>query len=138
MAEAVPLVKSPSRRKLRRGRGYSLNELRMAGLTLHDARMLGLRVDKRRKSAHNYNVESLTKIKELLAKPKVEIPLTEIEGLSKAAIKALQDAGINSAEQLIEADPKELVEKTGKTMQTIRRWQKKAKSQLEAGEKVNE
>jgi len=66
MVEVVPIV----RRKLRdgriitrEGRGFSVNELREAGITVDLARKLGIRIDKRRRSCRPENVEAL---KELL------------------------------------------------------------------------
>ncbi len=46
----------------RRGRGFSIGELKKAGLTVNEARKLGLRIDKRRKSIHEENVETLKRI----------------------------------------------------------------------------
>ena len=68
-----PLVRRPVLRihggvnqGLRRGRGFSLAELREAGLTLSDARRLGIPVDRRRRSVHGHNVEIL---KSLVSSP---------------------------------------------------------------------
>jgi len=62
----VAVVKKPRLRKLgpvdpgtRKGRGFSLGELREAGLTPEKARKLGIYVDKRRKTVHPWNVEAL-------------------------------------------------------------------------------
>jgi len=44
---------------VRRGRGFSLGELERAGLTAKEARRLGIYVDKRRRSVHDWNVRAL-------------------------------------------------------------------------------
>ena len=43
--------------KQRSGRGFSLEELRRAGLTLSKAKQLEIPVDKRRTTCHNWNVD---------------------------------------------------------------------------------
>jgi len=56
-------VRSPeNRRSMREGRGFSLRELREAGLAIHDARRLGILVDGRRASLYPENVETLKKV----------------------------------------------------------------------------
>ncbi|MEM1531977.1 MAG: ribosomal protein L13e [Nitrososphaerota archaeon] len=62
MSLPIPVV----RRKLkdgriieRKGRGFSINELREAGITIQYAKKLGIYVDKRRKSCRKDNVETL-------------------------------------------------------------------------------
>jgi large subunit ribosomal protein L13e len=78
--EPKPLVKSVLNLKLppkiRVGRGFSLGELKEAGVTLIEVKRLGIRVDKMRKSVHPWNVEALKKLKEekLKAKAKTEGP----------------------------------------------------------------
>ena len=61
-----PIVKSPKivsrgviTPKLRKGRGFSVGELKEVGLSVKEARKLGLYVDERRRSVHPENVEAL-------------------------------------------------------------------------------
>jgi len=59
-----PIVYKPAKRgrEKRVGRGFSIGELKAAGLSLSDAKRLGIYVDKRRKSVHEWNVELLKKM----------------------------------------------------------------------------
>jgi len=50
--------------KIREGKGFSKLELKEAGLSLDLAKKLGLRIDKRRKTMHKENVETLKKLLE--------------------------------------------------------------------------
>lgn len=43
----------------RKGRGFSLNELREAGITIDQAKRLGIYIDERRRSCERENVETL-------------------------------------------------------------------------------
>ncbi len=61
-----PLVKKPRLlihggvdQGVRRGRGFSVGELKAVGLTVRDAKRLGIPVDKRRRSVHEWNIENL-------------------------------------------------------------------------------
>ena len=65
---SAPVVRSPGQRKFREGKGFSVGELRAAGLTLRDAEEMGLRVDPRRRTVHSWNVERLERLKAELAK----------------------------------------------------------------------
>jgi len=68
MMEVTPIVRKKLRDGriiTRAGRGFSLNELKEAGITIDVAKRLGIPVDKRRRSSRGENVEVL---KELLRK----------------------------------------------------------------------
>lgn len=62
-----PIVKVPLLRRFggtppkpyRIGRGYSAGEIEAVGLTIREARLLGIYVDKRRKTVHEENVKRL-------------------------------------------------------------------------------
>ena len=56
--------------KQREGRGFSAEELKKAGLTPAEAKKLEIPVDKRRKTAHDQNVET---IKAYAEKKKAEV-----------------------------------------------------------------
>ena len=47
--------------KIRKGKGYSYKEIRKANLDVKSARKLGLRVDLRRSTVYEDNVESIKK-----------------------------------------------------------------------------
>ncbi len=55
-----PVVKTGS--KTREGRGFSSTELKQAGLTIFDAKRIGIYLDLRRKSSNAQNVEYLKTI----------------------------------------------------------------------------
>jgi len=55
---------------LRKGRGFSLEELKKAGIGLEEARRLGIYVDKRRSTVHQENIEVLQDLAELIRQGK--------------------------------------------------------------------
>jgi len=64
-----------SRGTPRKGRGFSLGELREAGISLEEARRLGIYVDKRRDTVHPENVEVLGDLAELIRQGKLPPPV---------------------------------------------------------------
>jgi large subunit ribosomal protein L13e len=66
------------RSKLRKGRGFSLGELKQAGLQESQARSMGLRIDIRRSTVHAQNVSSLGAF--LASSKKAEPPEAMAEG----------------------------------------------------------
>lgn len=74
------IVKRPRLRKLgpidpglREGRGFSLGELEEAGLDPKKAMKLGLYVDRRRRSVHEWNVKALKEFIEKLRAAGVKV-----------------------------------------------------------------
>jgi large subunit ribosomal protein L13e len=73
-----PIVKKPTLRKqgglnpgLRTGRGFSKGELEAVGLNFKTALKLGLRIDKRRRSVHKWNIQALKEyLEKIRYKPK--------------------------------------------------------------------
>ncbi len=67
MVEApVPIVKCPRLIKhgglpprARQGKGFSVGEIKAVGLSVKEARLLGIYVDERRRSVHPENIEAL-------------------------------------------------------------------------------
>jgi hypothetical protein len=128
---AEPSVKSPKSSRPRRGRGFSREETYQAGLTIKDARKMGLLVDLRRKSVYSENVEALKQymkdLEEIIAAlEKEEGVVVPVSGASDAiaelsslrAIKSseaplLVDAGIKSMSDLAYCDISKVAKKTG-------------------------
>jgi large subunit ribosomal protein L13e len=52
-----------SKGKKRKGRGFSLEELKLVGISLNEAKKLKIYIDKRRRSVYEENVELLKKLK---------------------------------------------------------------------------
>ncbi|RLF05974.1 MAG: hypothetical protein DRK00_02920 [Thermoprotei archaeon] len=75
-----PIVKVPLLRRFggvppkpyRVGRGYSLGEIQAVGLTVKEARLLGIYVDERRKTVHEENVKRLAEWLEAVKRGEVE------------------------------------------------------------------
>ena len=78
MRPPKPLVKKPRLKRfggvepgLREGRGFSIPEIREVGLSIKEAQLLGIPVDKRRRSKWEWNIEALRKyLNELGYKPR--------------------------------------------------------------------
>ncbi|OYT27798.1 MAG: hypothetical protein B6U95_05590 [Thermofilum sp. ex4484_82] len=61
-------------RKYRKGRGYSKGEIQALGLTMIEARKLGIYVDSRRKTVYDENIERLKEWLERVKKGEIEPP----------------------------------------------------------------
>jgi large subunit ribosomal protein L13e len=126
---AEPTVKSPKKSRPRRGRGFSREETFQAGLTIEDARKMGLLVDLRRKSVYPENVEALKQymkdLEEIIAAlqkeegttvvrtDKVAAELAYLRAVKKSEAPLLVDAGIKSLEDLAYCDIPKVAKKTG-------------------------
>lgn len=106
-APPFPLVNVPLLRQyaglppkpVKRGRGYSVAEVRAVGLTVQEARLLGIYVDERRKSLHEDNVKRLIQWLKAVAAgtitpPPPKLSLTHIAKLDRGrAFKGKTMAG---------------------------------------------
>ena len=131
---AEPSVKSPKTSRPRRGRGFSREETHQAGLTIEDARKMGLIVDLRRKSTYHENVEALKQyikdLEEIIAAlekdegvtvtaskvPKAEEAIAELSSLRAVKVSEaplLVEAGIKSMSDLAYCDIPKVAKKTG-------------------------
>jgi large subunit ribosomal protein L13e len=65
MRPLSPLVLTSTKRFKRKrvGRGFSLGELERAGISIEEAKKLGIYIDRRRKSVHEWNVNALLRLK---------------------------------------------------------------------------
>jgi large subunit ribosomal protein L13e len=120
-----PDIYTPTRRPhLRKGRGFSLEEIRKAGLSLQDAKRRGVPIDNRRRTAHSQNVQMLKE------KYGLVIPLTDIKGVGELVESELKDAKILDANDLANADLNDLSKKVPHSKKTLRKWQVEAQKRL--------
>ena len=126
---AEPTVKSPKTAKPRRGRGFSREETSQSGLTIDDARKMGLIVDLRRKSVYPENIEALKQYtkdleeiidalakedKVVVSKPDGAIAeLSALRAVKVSEAPLLVDAGIKSISDLAYCDIPKVAKKTG-------------------------
>lgn len=126
---AEPTVRSPRDGRPKRGRGFSSEETAQAGLTIEEARRMGLIVDLRRKTVHPENVDALKQymkdldelVKSLAdevkpAKAKVAEPaddLGSLRAVKKDEVPLLVKAGIKTFEDLAYCDITKVAKKTG-------------------------
>jgi len=133
------------KRRIRVGRGFSREELRKVNLSVKEALNLGIPVDIRRSTRHNENVEILRSfLKKAMQNEKTSQPaktatsvkikkkskdidrsmlnLTQVPGIGVKRAQQLKNAGIDSIEKLMKADPKEISKKLQVAEKTVSRW----------------
>jgi hypothetical protein len=88
--------------KLRKARGFSLGELKQAGVLKSQARSMGIRVDERRSTAHPHNVATLT----TYLKPAAEVPV--------APEATVEDAAVEGKAEKTPKHPKKKAKRTAK------------------------
>lgn len=126
---AEPTVKCPKDAKPRRGRGFSREETSQAGLTIDNARKMGLIVDLRRKTVYPENIEALKQytkdLEEIiaaLAKEEVVVAastddavaeLSSLRAVKVSEAPLLAKAGIKSFSDLAYCDIPKIAKKTG-------------------------
>ena len=134
------------KRKVRKGKGFSREELRSANLSVKEARKLGISVDERRSTMHEENVKTLRAfISEIqrtgirTEKVKVAPPakrktleaviseLTQVKGIGQRRAQQLVNIGINSVEKLSKMKQNELSKKLKISEKTAARWISDAK-----------
>jgi hypothetical protein len=110
-------------RDKRKGKGFSKGELASAGMTLQDAKIQNIPVDKRRRTSHSWNIQALT--------PRmVVISLVEVKGIGKVTAAKLEAAGINNAKALANCNIEDLATK-GFSKTSLSRWQQNAQKLLD-------
>ncbi len=131
MCQAIVYRKTKSRR----GKGFSLVELKEAGLGLREAFKEGISIDPRRSTKHEENVKTLrmhlgemskasspTPMTEAIpeklsraevATPKVTIELTEVKGIGQKLAEKLKQAGIKDTKELAASSPEKVAKAIG-------------------------
>ncbi|MFX1566458.1 MAG: ribosomal protein L13e [Promethearchaeota archaeon] len=133
-----PEINAPQTGEPRRGRGFSLQELKEAGIGLSDARWMAIPIDNRRKTHHPENVkllqEYMKKIKKLektskepktkpaakkpkapKTKPKaesIETDLANLTGVTKKVAETLVEGGIRNIHELATTSPRRIARVT--------------------------
>jgi hypothetical protein len=126
---AESTVKSPKDAKPRRGRGFSIEETMQSGLTVDNARKMGLFIDIRRKTTYPENVEALKQyqkdlekfIAALVAEENVDTAsvkvavdeLSSLRAVKSEEAELLAGAGIKTFSDLAYCDIPKVAKKTG-------------------------
>ena len=108
------------KRKTRKGKGFSREELREVDLGFSEALRRGIPIDTRRSTKHEENVKRLKAYsKALRPKPPLSekkaktIEIAEVKGIGSKTAKKLKEAGIDNANQLAASSPETVSEALG-------------------------
>jgi len=124
--EIEAVVNAPAWKSLtRRGKGFSLSELGEVGLTAKEAVGKGIPVDRRRRTSHPHNLETLRRFVRVR-----EIALIDVKGIGRATAEKLRQAGIRTAYDLAAADASTLVQIVPFSEKTIQKWRTEAQGML--------
>jgi len=151
-----PIVISPSRKKdFKKGTGFSLKEVNKSNKTLQDLKSAKIKIDFRRKSEYQQNIEYLNNLKlDLKKKPKREpyrkkeekpkkiikkkvikkppIKLTLLNKLGPSTEKKMIEIGIPDVQTLIKEDPKEVASLvSGCSEERVIKWIEEGKRLVE-------
>ena len=103
------------KRKTRKGKGFSREELREVGLSFSEALKRKIPIDTRRSTKHEENVEILkTVLEPIVSEKEAKIfELTEVKGIGLKTAKKLKEAGIENANELAKSSPQKVAEALG-------------------------
>jgi len=124
------------KRKTRKGKGFSREELREVGLSFGEALKQGIPIDTRRSTKHEENVTKLKAYSKVLrpkpsAKKKEKIvELSEVKGVGSRTAEKLKEAGIGNANQLAASSPQTVAEALGSSEKRANRLVEDARSLL--------
>ncbi|MBD3215289.1 MAG: hypothetical protein GF311_21960 [Candidatus Lokiarchaeota archaeon] len=129
--EVISVVQSPARdHHLRTGDGFSLGEIEKSEKTIEQLKDLGIRIDYRRQSAHEINIETLNQLELPEKKKEQRAPFVKKEKKRTPFIpleERKKDEKLEEVEEKIEKKPeKKKVEKKPKEVKKPKEKPKKA------------
>jgi len=125
----IAIVKSPSKdAHLREGKGFSLNEIKQAGITVKLIKDLNIEIDYFRKSVRTENIEKLKK---------VEVPKEKGKKREPFIKKEKKKTPFKPKKEKVRAKPKQIIEKAPKKL-PVKKEPKKPKIVKEKEEKREE
>lgn len=123
------------KRKTRKGRGFSRNELKEVGLSIRQALRLQIQIDPRRTTKHEENLIALKAYLDMSAMktqtPKTDIVLTKVKGVGPKLSEKLTKAGIVDAIQLAASSPETITKAMGVSKKRASTLIDRARSLLE-------